>query len=39
MWALGQIDDTTALDAMVTLLKDPDPQVRRAAAQALGRNH
>jgi HEAT repeat protein len=39
LWALGEIGDTTAYDAIVAALKDGDPQVRRAAAEALGRRH
>ena len=36
-WALGEIEDPRATEALVRLLsEDPDPRVRRQAAWALG---
>jgi HEAT repeat protein len=36
-WALGEIEDPRATEALVRLLsEDPDPKVRRQAAWALG---
>ena len=37
LWALGEIGDETAYNAIVAALKDGDPEIRRAAAQALGK--
>ena len=35
-WALGQIEDSTAVRSLTPLLKDPDTDVRVVAAWALG---
>jgi HEAT repeat protein len=36
-WALGQLEDRRAIDALTTLLEqDPDASVRAQAARALG---
>jgi hypothetical protein len=40
VWALGRIEDATPSDAIVKVLhSDTDPEVRRAAAWALGQMH
>ena len=37
LWALSQMDDDSARDAFVELLRSTDSQTRAAAARALGR--
>jgi HEAT repeat protein/beta-lactamase regulating signal transducer with metallopeptidase domain len=36
IWALGEIEDPTAYQVLVAALEDEDPEIRRAAARALG---
>jgi HEAT repeat protein len=38
IWALGEIEDPAAYQVLVTALEDEDPEIRRAAARALGGN-
>ncbi len=38
IWALGEIEDPAAYQVLVEALEDEDPEIRRAAARALGGN-
>jgi HEAT repeat protein len=37
--ALAEIRDPAALEILIAAMKDEDPQIRRIAAEALGKNH
>jgi HEAT repeat protein/beta-lactamase regulating signal transducer with metallopeptidase domain len=38
IWALGEIEDPAAYQVLVSALEDDDPEIRKAAARALGGN-